>query len=133
MVELFNGRTDEIDNFEDKFKSKILLKLSNEEYMNVITPYTSLKYKYKCVFTYEKNESIEQIDLYKILFNEKLKKQLFENLKYIPDDIIENCKKCSVYGRCKKEIKMNMLTNYENTNEILKEYKELIKNNTEID
>lgn len=133
MVKLFNGRYDEIDNFDDNFKSKILLKLSDEEYMNVITPYTSKKYKYKCVFTYEKNELKEQIDLYKIIFDEKLKKQLFENLKYIPDDIIENCKKCTAYKKCKNKNKMNMLINYEYTNEILKEYKELIKNNSEID
>ena len=133
MVKLFNGKYDEIDNFEDDFKNKILLKLSDEEYMNVITPFTSKKHKYKCVFTYEKNELTKQIDLYKVLFNEELKIKLFKNLKFIPDDIIENCKKCSAYNRCKQEIKMNMLINYEHTNQILKEYKELIKNNSEID
>lgn len=133
MIKLFNSKYDEIDNFDDIFKNKILLQLSDVEYMNVITPYTSKKYKYKCVFTYEKKELKEQIDLYKILFDEELKGKLLKNLKYIPDDIIENCKKCTEYKRCKNEIKMNMLINYEHTNQILKEYKELIKNNTKID
>lgn len=72
----------------------------------------------------------KDIPLYEFLFASKYEEDR-NVIKNINDDIRENCKTCNSYYHCKKI--EDGLINYQKTNEIIKELKELIKNSSEID
>lgn len=112
-----------------KHNDMLVLKLSNNECIPITRgkrfrlEYYSEK-NYLCSYELEIDEK-EKIDLYEILFNEDLKKQILKFEPLIPSDIKENCLKCNYYSSCK--YKKGMLKDYEETNKILKEYKDFIK------
>lgn len=112
-----------------KHNSILILKLSNNEYIPITRDkrfrleYYSEK-NYLCSYELEIDER-EKIDLYEILFNENLKKQIIKFEPLIPSNIKENCMKCTYYLSCKYD--KDMLKHEEKTNEILKEYKDFIK------
>lgn len=115
-----------------KYKDKIFLKVSCKNYLPIIfyDNYDEDK-DYICVFLTDnvvftsKMMEEEKMELYELSFNKTIKNKLVEFEKYIPNDIVKNCMKCNYYSSCKYE--KGMLKDYEETNKILKEYKNFIK------
>ena len=75
-------------------------------------------------------QNIKELDLYELIFSKEYtyRKNKINN---VLDIIKDNCELCSFYEKC--PFKLNIKRNKEKINSILKELRELIKNNSEID
>ena len=76
------------------------------------------------------NKHAKKIPLYEFILASKYKNER-NAIKQINNDIRNHCKECRFYSNCKTV--EEGLINYKETNKIIKELKELIKNNSEID
>lgn len=72
----------------------------------------------------------KKIPLYEFILASKYKNER-NAIKLINNDIRYHCKECRFYSNCKAV--EEGLINYKETNKVIKELKELIKNNSEID
>lgn len=80
--------------------------------------------------SYVHNKQVKEIPLYEFILASKYKNER-NTIKKISNDIRNHCKDCRFYHNC-KTIEEGLI-NYKETNKIIKELKELIKNNSEID
>lgn len=106
-------------------KNNLFLKLCNKEYLPIDDQIKKIHSdnNYACI--YEINDKLlKKIELYEILFIEEEKNLMVRNLDYVPDDIIKNCECCNFFSSHK--LKSKSLKRWKETNEILKEYKEII-------
>lgn len=76
------------------------------------------------------NKYVKEIPLYEFILASKYKNER-NTIKLINNDIRNHCKECRFYSGC--EAIVEGLINYKETNKVIKELKELIKNNSEID
>lgn len=105
--------------------NSLILRVSKNDYL-VIVPNEYIDVTdYVCAYDFKLPEK-EKRELYELMFNENIKNKLIEYEKYIPTDIHENCMKCNYYSSCKYD--KEMLKKPKETNKILKEYKDFIKN-----
>lgn len=75
-------------------------------------------------------KNIKELDLYELIFNKEYEKQ--KKYIYSTFDITkDNCEFCNFYEKC--PMKRDVEKNKDKINDILKELRELIKNNSEID
>lgn len=108
-----------------KDKKDIYLIISKKDIIKITSDLDNERKNYICTYDLkDKLHSIEKCNIYEIIFNNKLKKDLLSNEKNIPYDIVENCMKCNYYSSCKYN--KDQLKKSKQTNKILKEYKDFI-------